>query len=195
LFLAAAWFAAGTAFYLTGLQKSLSGFQFEVPLWQWHVVLAVGCVAVVLRRPVPLVALGLAVLVMIIDWFHGPSLPVVPVLSAVLYGMARYGSQRLSRGVLAGAVVTTAAITVGSAALDGDWRVGLLVILQAGAVLLLPVWWAIEVRERRERAEIARREEAQQTRIAELERRVATIAEQAQTGCRGDHRCCGCSHG
>lgn len=171
LLLAVGWYAAGTVFYLTGMQKVIDRVRFDGPLWHWLVVLAVGCVAIVLRRPVPLAALGLAVLAVIIDWFNGPSLPVVPVLSVVLYGVARHGSPRLSRVVLAGAVVITAAITVGSAALDGDWRVGLPVILQAGVILLVPVWWAMEVREYRERAEIARREAAAQARIAELERR------------------------
>lgn len=180
LLLAAAWFVLGTAFYLTGLQKSIFRFRFEVPLWQWLVVLAVGGVAMVLRRPAPLSAVGLAVLVVIVDWFHGPSLPVVPMLSAVLYGVTRYGSPRLSRAMLVAVVVSAAAITVGSAALDGDWRVGLLVILQAGAILLLPVWWAMEVREHHARAEIARRDAAQRDRIAELDQHIASIAERAR---------------
>jgi len=169
LLLAAVWFALGTAFYLSGQQEWISDDWLTVPLWQRLAVLAAGAVAVLLRRRAPLGALGLAVLVVIIDWLHGTSLPVVLVLSEALYSATLYGSRRVSRLVQAGSVLTIAALTVGSGALAGDWRVQLLLILQAGVILLLPVWWATELRQHRERTEIARRGAAQQARIAELE--------------------------
>ncbi|MFN2497097.1 MAG: histidine kinase [Pseudonocardiaceae bacterium] len=180
LLLAAAWFAVGTACYLTGLQELIFGAEFGVPLWRRLAVLAMGCVAVFLRRRVPPRAVGLAVLAVIIDWFHGVSLPVVLVLSATLYSATLHGSQRVSRAVLAGVAVSMAAITVGSGALAGDWTVGLLVILQAGTILLVPVWWATETRQHRERIEAERRSAAQQARIVELDRRAAITAERAR---------------
>ena len=170
LLLAAAWFALGTAFYLSGLHELISGDWSEVPLWQRLAVLAVGCVAVFLRRRAPLGASGLAALVVVVDWLHGMSLPVVLVLCETLYSATLHGSRRVSQLVRIGSVVTLAAVTVGSGALAGDWNVRLLLILQAGVILLLPVWWATELRQRRERAEIERRGAAQQARIAELER-------------------------
>jgi hypothetical protein len=169
LLLAVAWFALGTAYYLTGLQELIFRTEPAISLQQRLVVLAVGCVALLLHRRLPVVAVGLAALAVIADWIYGSSLPVVLVLSATLYSATLDGSRRVSRAMLVGSVVLAAAITVGSGALNGDWQVGLLLILQAGVILLLPVWWAVELRQHREHTEIERRATAQQARIAELQ--------------------------
>ncbi|HSL08149.1 MAG TPA: histidine kinase dimerization/phosphoacceptor domain-containing protein, partial [Pseudonocardiaceae bacterium] len=180
LLLAATWFVLGTLFYVTGLQESFSVNASAVPLWQRLVVLAVGCVAVAARRRAPLPCLGLAVLVVIVDVMRDPSLPVVLVLTEALHNATLRGSQRVSRAVLAGAAVTTVAVTVAAGVAAGNWRAGAVVALQAGMVLLLPVWWAMEVRQHRERAKAERLNAAQQARIAELDRRAALSAERAR---------------
>ncbi|MGH3915050.1 MAG: sensor histidine kinase [Pseudonocardiaceae bacterium] len=180
LLLAAAWFGLGTLFYVTGLQESLSPGAQAVVLWQRLVVLAVGCVAVAARRRAPLPCLGLAVLVVLVDGMQGTSLPVLLVLTETLHNATLRGSQRVSRAVAAGAAVTTVVLTVSAGVEAGDWRTGVVVLLQAGTVLLLPVWWAIEVRQYRDLAGAERRSAAQQARIAELDRHAAISAERAR---------------
>jgi signal transduction histidine kinase len=180
LLLAVCWFGMGTLFYVTGLQELFSADAPAVALWQRLAVLAVGCVAVAARRRVPLPCLGLAVLAAIIDWTHSPSLPVVLVLAEALHNATLRSSRLVSRAVLAGAAVTTLAITVSAGVVAGNWRVAAVVAVQAGTILLLPVWWALEVRQHRERASAERHSAQQQARIAELDRRAAISAERAR---------------
>jgi signal transduction histidine kinase len=180
LLLATAWFVLGTLFYLTGVQELLSPHAQAIPLAQRLALLAVGCLALAVRRRVPLLSLGVAVLVVLTEGIRDPSLPVILVLTETLYQATLRGSRRVSRAVVAGAVVTTVALTVGASVHAGDWQVGVLIMLQAGTLLLLPVWWATEVRQHRELAEAERRAAAQQARIAELDRRVAISAERAR---------------
>jgi len=181
LLLAATWFVLGTLYYVTGLQELLYVNAQAVPLWQRLVVLAVVCGVVAARRRAPLPCLGLAVLVVIVDGMRGaPSLPVVLVLAETLYQATLRSSRRVSWAVVAGAAVTTVTLTVLVGIAAGDWRVGAVVGLQAGTVLLLPVWWAMEVRQHREHAKAERLNAAQQARIAELDRRAALSAERAR---------------
>lgn len=180
LLLAATWFGLGTLYYVTGLQELFSVDAQPVALWQRLVVLAVGCAAVAARRRAPLPCLGLALLVVIVDGLSDPSLPVVLVLAEMLYQATLRSSRRVSWAVVAGAAATAVTLTVGVGVAAGDWRVGAVVALQAGMVLLLPVWWATEVRQYRERAEAERLNAAQQARIAELDRRAALSAERAR---------------
>ncbi|HKR51359.1 MAG TPA: histidine kinase [Pseudonocardiaceae bacterium] len=171
---------AGTLFYVTGLQELFSVGAPTVALWQRLVVLAVGCLAVAARRRAPLPCLGLAVLVVIVDGMSGFSLPVVLVLIEALHNATLRGSQQVSRAILCGTAVTTLAAMVGAGVAAGNWRVGAVAAVQAGTVLLLPVWWAMEVRQHRDRAKAERRNAQQQARIAELDRRAALSAERAR---------------
>ena len=181
LLLAASWFALGTLFYVAGLQELLFANAQAVPLWQRLVVLAVGCGVVAARRRAPLPCLGLAVLVVIVDGTRGdPGFPVLLVLAETLYQATLRSSRRVSWGVVAGAVLTTVMLTVLVAIETGDWRVGALVTLQSWVVLLVPVWWAMEVRQHRDLAKAERRSAAQQARIAELDRQAAISAERAR---------------
>ncbi len=180
LLLAASWFVLGTLFYVAGLQEMLSSNAQAIPLWQRLIVLAVGCGAVAARRRAPLPCLGVAVLVVIVEGLRDPSLPVVLVLTEALHNAVLRSSPRVSRAVVAGAGVTTVAVTAVVGVAAGNWRVGAVVAVQAGMVLLLPVWWAMEVRQHRERAKAERHSAQQQARIAELDRRAAISAERAR---------------
>ncbi|MGH4024930.1 MAG: sensor histidine kinase [Pseudonocardiaceae bacterium] len=180
LLLAATWFVLGTLFYVTGWPELLSDNAPQVPLWQRLVLLGVGCLLVLERRRAPLLCLCVAVLLVIADGFVGSSLPILLVLTLVIYNAVRWGSRPLSRAVLIGATVTTILVTVGAGLVTGDWRITAPVILQAGLLLLLPVWWATEVRQHRELAEAQRLGAARQARIAELDRHAAISAERAR---------------
>lgn len=180
LLLASAWFVLGTLFYVTGLPELFSDNAPPVPWSQRLVLLGVGCLAVLLRRRDPVLCLGIAVAVVIADWFVSSSLPILLILTQAIYNAVRRGSPRLSRRVLATATVATVLVTVAAGVVAGDWRVTVPVILQAGLFLLLPVWWATEVRQRHELADAERLGAAQQDRIAELDRRAAASAERAR---------------
>ncbi|MGH3974946.1 MAG: sensor histidine kinase, partial [Pseudonocardiaceae bacterium] len=178
--LAVSWFVLGTLFYVAGLQEMLSADAQAIPLWQRLTVLAVGCGAVAARRRAPLPCLGVAVLVVIVEGLRDPSLPVVLVLTETLHNAVLRGAPRISRAVVAGAGVTTVAVTAVVGVAAGNWRVGAVAAVQAALVLLLPVWWALDVRQHREQARAERHSAQQQARIAELDRRAAISTERAR---------------
>jgi signal transduction histidine kinase len=180
LLLAVTWFVLGTLFYATELQVLLSGNAQPAPLGQRLAVLAVACLAVLERRRAPLLSLGIAVPAVVVDGAMNPSLPVMLVLAEAIHNAVRHGSRQVSRGVKAGAVVTVILVTVGAGIATADWRITPPVLLQTGTVLLLPVWWAAEVRRYHELAEAERNSAAQQARIAELDRRAAISAERTR---------------
>ncbi|MBY8851750.1 two-component sensor histidine kinase, partial [Saccharothrix sp. MB29] len=147
----------------------LGGRDPGVPLGARLAILAVACAGQCFRHRAPAVALVVAASATAVDLALGPSLPTIAVLIDVLFAAALHGSRRLHQ-VIAGAV---AALTVGVTAVVavvGDWRLSFHAGLQVFSLLVVPVWWAANVRRHREGAE-------QVARIAELDRRAAVGAE------------------
>ncbi|MDU0291959.1 sensor histidine kinase [Saccharothrix longispora] len=166
---AAASFAAGLVVHLLDMDLVLGGRDPGVPLGARLAILAVACAGQCFRHRAPAVALVVAASATAVDLALGPSLPTIAVLIDVLFAAALHGSRRLHQ-VIAGAV---AALTVGVTAVVavvGDWRLSFHAGLQVFSLLVVPVWWATNVRRHREGAE-------QVARIAELDRRAAVGAE------------------
>ncbi|WP_435738141.1 ATP-binding protein [Cellulosimicrobium sp. PMB13] len=152
--------------------------------WWRYALLAVGCALILVKRRHPMLALAGGVAVMLVDLAWGGSLAITIVLWDLLYAAATWGSPR-ARAWLWGVTVTVSvlgAVAAGEAA--RDVRVFVYTGLQLGAVLLMPLWWATNVRQKTElaeleraRADLAARDAASAARAAQLERERASDLE------------------
>ncbi|MCK9796069.1 histidine kinase [Isoptericola sp. 4D.3] len=144
---------------------------FGAPEPWWRVaLLAVGCALILVKRSRPMLALAGGIVVMAVDLAWGGSLAVVLVLWDLLYGAALWAGPR-SRAWLWGTALTVTvvgSVVAGEAARDVRYFV--YAALQLGAVLLVPMWWADNVRQKSELAELERARADEAARAAELER-------------------------
>ncbi|WP_423202235.1 sensor histidine kinase [Herbihabitans rhizosphaerae] len=173
-------FGVGSILY-SGLPVSLPAVPFlPVAGFPSLVLLAVMCVGQVFRTTYPVPGLLVGLVAAVIDVALGLSLPVLLVLTDLLYCATLYGSRRTSRVimVLTGTLVLTTAVV--SMSFADDWRRGVLTILQVCPIPLIPVWWAVNVRTQREIAESERARADDVARIAELDRQAAVGAERSR---------------
>ncbi|NEE03345.1 ATP-binding protein [Phytoactinopolyspora halotolerans] len=164
------------------------------PEW-WHALTFAGVTAAVaIERAHPAAALVVGSVVAAADIGIGGSLSVLIMLWEILYSYGMNGSVKGRRIVTTVVVVMVGAGAVAGTVADGDISVGVLVGLQLGAVFGMPLWWASNVRQKSELAELAAQRadlearradlEAQRAadieRIAELRRSEAVQAERAR---------------
>ncbi|MQA05521.1 MAG: two-component sensor histidine kinase [Streptosporangiales bacterium] len=169
----------GVTLYLTGF-NTFSGADPDIALGWRIAVLGLACVGQLWRSTRPLMALGIGLAAVAIDAWHGLTLPVLIVLADLLYTATLYAGRRASR-LLVGAVgAAVVVLAVSTALLEHDWRFAMVMLLQVGLVLLVPVWWARNVRQQRELAEVQRERADQVARIAELDRRAAIAEERSR---------------
>lgn len=181
--LALAYFGIGGVLLASGLPLQVrighvSGW--SAPEWARLVVLAAICLALPLRTRAPVLGLAIGVLIAAVEVPFGLSLAVLLVLADLLYSATLNGSERASRIILVvvGSLILLSAIA--SFAFAGDWRTALLTVLVVCSFPLVPVWWAINVRQHRRIAEVERARADQLARIAELDRRAAVAAERSR---------------
>ncbi len=176
---------AGGLFFLGGLIyfagfASVTSRGDAVPL-AWRLgVLVVACAGGLLRARMPPLALMIGVLALAVDIYLGLSVPIVIVLADLIFAATLYGSRLLSRIQIAIAVVIPLVTIVVTLAGTGDWRLALLFAWQVAAVPVIPVWWAMNVRNHRELAAAERHRSEQLATINELDRRGAIAAERAR---------------
>ncbi|MEU5692198.1 histidine kinase [Actinosynnema sp. NPDC020468] len=168
---ALAFLAFGSLVDLTGLDGAL-GHDHVGPLWARETLLVLACAGQCFRHRAPLPALAVVVPATLADLASGLSTGVLLVFLDTLFVATLHGPRPLHRSIVA----VVGAATVGStavAALVGDWRFSIAMGLQAFSLLVVPVWWATNVRTHREGA-------VQVARIAELDRRAAVDAERTR---------------
>ncbi|MEU2201914.1 histidine kinase [Isoptericola sp. NPDC019482] len=146
----------------------------------WRVaLLAVGCAITLAKRSRPVLALAGGVLVTALDVVWGGSLAITLVFWDLLYAAAMWSGPTARRWLWATAV----AVAVGGAIVVGevtrDVRMFVYGGLQLGAILLVPMWWADNVRQKSELAAVERARADDLARIAELDRHEAVRAERA----------------
>jgi signal transduction histidine kinase len=180
--LAVAYFGIGGLLLASGLPLRVhigEGPAWSAPGWARLAVLAAVCLTLLLRSRAPVLALILGVLIAAVEVPFGLSLAVLIVLADLLYRATLDGSERASRVivVVVGSLILLSAIA--SFAFAGDWRAALVTLLLVCTFPLVPVWWAINVRQHRRIAEVERARADQLARIAELDRWAAVAAERA----------------
>lgn len=151
----------------------------------WHLIpLAAGCAGALMRRSHPALALAVAVLAFVVDAAIGGSLALLLVLFDGIYAAERFGTPRLRHGVRFGAGVATVGTLVAGMIGGLDMRSTTLLTLQTAGLLLIPLWWARDVRLRTElaqaaqtRADLEAARAADQARVLAAEQRSALQAE------------------
>lgn len=152
----------------------------------WHAVpLVLGAAVMVGKRRRPLLALLVGLVLLAVDTALGGSLGTVVVVLDLLYSAALFSS-RTGRQVLvvtAWSLVGVSAVVAGASS-EGDPRAVVMGAIQAVGFLVVPLWWAANVRTSselaalaEERAALARAHADSLERIAELDRREAVQAE------------------
>ncbi|GAA4796490.1 histidine kinase [Streptomyces sanyensis] len=153
---------------------------WQVPL-AWRLIPLTGaCLAVLVRRTLPMYALAAGLFFATIDVLMGFSISMLLVVSELLYSATLHASRRASRLLIYTVIALLVAITTVLFTVTGDWQVTVLLIMVMITILFVPVWWAMTVRQERDTAEAERLRAEQQARIAELDRRTAVAEERAR---------------
>ncbi|MEJ2854363.1 MULTISPECIES: sensor histidine kinase [unclassified Saccharothrix] len=166
-------FTLGTIIYAGGLDLAFGRDDLPTPLWARLAILAVACAGTLVRRTAPALALALVCGAALLDLTRGLGVPVVMVFIDVLFVAALDGSRRLHRVLIGVVAATSLGVTLAVGVLNDDWRESLYAGLQMFSLVVVPVWWATNVRQHRDSAE-------QLALIAELDRRAAVDAERAR---------------
>jgi signal transduction histidine kinase len=156
------------------------------PWWPHLLPLALGSLNSVFRRRNMVLALIIGAAGIGWDAALGWSLAAIVVLIDVLYNSVMYGGRALRRVVfgLCAAAVLVLGLLAGA---DSGLPAGVRTVLQTGALLVTPLWWATNVRQREElaaiaeeRLELERERAADRLRIAGLNRQEAVQAERSR---------------
>lgn len=176
--IALATWVAGVLVYAAGIHRLLTAYD-HAPLWVRLLELTALCGLELLRRWVP-GALLLATVVLAVDIWLSPSLPVVIIYTDFLYAATLYGSRRTSRVMIGVAALSVVIVLAGVLLLGQEWRTAVLAAVSTLPFVLTPVWWAANVRQQRDIADAERANAAQLAKIAELDRRAAVAAERGR---------------
>jgi signal transduction histidine kinase len=157
----------------------------ETP-WVHLAPLAVACAAMLAKRRHPLAMLLVGVAATVADGMLGGSIGVVLALFDLLFAAWLFTTVAGRRLITRTVAVVLVGITLASALSGAPPRVTVLLVLQAVALIVLPLWWAANVQQKSELAELAEERARLETsradalaREAEALRLVAS-AEQAE---------------
>jgi signal transduction histidine kinase len=177
--IAASTFLLGCLLYATDFYRLFS--PPEQPLPRWHVVVfGLLCLVELMRRRAPGTGLAIGVALLAVDAALGLTLPAVVAFSDLLYAATLYGSRQLSRAMVPAAAVTTIGGLALALMVAPDWRTAVAAAVAAVPFVVVPVWWAMNIRQQREVAETERANAEQLARIAQLDRQAAVAAERAR---------------
>lgn len=177
---AIALFGLGSVLFALGTPLVFGAGIWSVPGWVQLGLLAGVCVVDLWRTRAPLAALAGGLALNAVDATLGLSLGVLVVLVDLLYAATLHGPRRASRVIVVAVGVLMIGVAVTSLSLVDDVRRALLITLQVGTFPVIPVWWAMNVRQQREIAEAERARADQLARIAELDRQAVVAAERSR---------------
>ena len=141
--------------------------------------LAAGCVTLLLRRGMPIVAVVLGVLVFAVDTSFGISAAGFLIFQDNLYSAVLYGPRRTYVYVGAGSTLLAAGIG-GWVWVLGDVQAAILTALVVIGCTFTPMLTALVVRAQRQRAIDASEHARQVARLSEMDRRGAVNAERTR---------------
>ncbi|MCK0117628.1 histidine kinase, partial [Isoptericola sp. S6320L] len=153
----------------------------------WRVaLLAVGCLVLLAKRTHPLLALAAGLAVVALDLVWGGSLAILLVVLWELLYEAVLRTGRTARTWLWTAAATlTLAVAVAAGEASQELRYFVFAGLQMAAVVVMPMWWADNVRQKSELADLERARADEAARAADLERERA--ADQARIAALDRH--------
>ena len=168
---AAGTFAVGVVFIFLGLTDLWPTLDDAPDSHWWHLApLAVGTLAMLIKRNHPMSALGIGLVALAPDVWLGGSAGMIFVLYDLLFAATLFGTSR-DRKVVAGGVASGLAVAfVWSEATGQELRTTAFLVLQLFAILVTPIWWATNVRQKTELIELAaERAELERSRSADLQ--------------------------
>lgn len=172
------------------LAVDLTGIAADAPLsdlsrW-WHLVpLTAGCALMLIKRQHPIAAVSGGAVLVAADLLLGGSIGSIIVLVDLLYSAGLYATPRARRALVVVAGAGVLASMIGSGVTGSrDLQAVIAGALQGLAILVVPLWWAADVRQKAdlaalafERETLARARAADLVRIADLRRHEAVLAE------------------
>ncbi|MBM7788327.1 sensor histidine kinase [Tenggerimyces flavus] len=170
----------GALIYSSNLYAVVPSRLADLPVGWRFAIFAVACALQFWRASRPQVAFVGGVVVLAVDVLLGPTFPMFLVIGDLLYCVVLYGRREFARVVVVLTAVTSVTTAVAIATQVPDWRNALVTFLQVATVPLIPVWWALNVRQHRDIADAERIRAEQAVQIAELDRRAAVAAERAR---------------
>ncbi|WP_081895305.1 sensor histidine kinase [Actinoalloteichus caeruleus] len=178
--IAVALFTFGAVLYELQDPTALPGVVDQPQQWARLLVLGVCCSGTLLRARRPPLALAIGLAGAGVDFVLGFSAPVLFVLADLMFAAVHYGSRRLARAMVALVPVALVGSLVVTVATTGLLALAFLTAVQVAAVVLIPVWWGMNVRQHRDAAAAERERAEQAARIAELDRRAVIANERAR---------------
>jgi signal transduction histidine kinase len=144
-------------------------------------IIAAASLGLTVRSAHPLIGLAVTTAVLLVGILGIGTSPfgVMACFADALYSAVLLGSRRSAwtvSGLAAGIAVLTALLSL----VTSGGRAALLSVLNMGALLAIPVFWALEVRRHAETAKAERIRAEQANRLVELSRAAAVAAERAR---------------
>lgn len=171
--------AIGVLLYLIGWYP-LFETNITPPGWVRPALFAGICVLELFRRRAPIPALVLGIALLVADAFFGVSMAMLIVFADLLYAATLYGPRRISQDMIPITAFTTIIAIIGALVFTPDLRATIVTGLAALPFLVVPVWWATNIRQHQEIASAERRNALQLAKISELDQRAAIAAERAR---------------
>jgi signal transduction histidine kinase len=144
------------------------------------VTLVIICAAELLRSRAPAVALGVGLVVAGAELTYGLSLATLIVFCDLLFAATLHGSRRTHLAIIWVVGTVILGLAVASVLLAHNWRDAVLNVLSVCSIPLIPVWWAVNVRQQRDAAIEQRARADHLARIAELDRKAAIVEERSR---------------
>ncbi|WP_253885861.1 sensor histidine kinase [Actinokineospora diospyrosa] len=151
----------------------------KAPMWVRYAALGGLCLLQLAKHRAPAVGLAAGLPFLGLDIAMGLTLPVALAFGDLIYLAVLYGSRRASNAVIVVLWCYVGVAVVAALLVADSLRVALLIILTACPLPAMPAWWALNVRQQREIADVERARADQLARIAELDREAAIHAERA----------------
>ncbi|MDQ3405835.1 MAG: histidine kinase [Actinomycetota bacterium] len=173
--------AFGFGSVLLAADFPLVGHSALIPHPDWLRLLVLACLCALQlgreRAAVPMFLFGLPLVA--VDAAMGLSLPAMIVAGDQLFTAILHGSRRASRSLVWTVFALMIAMAVAFLFIAADPRSWLLLVLQLGSLPLIPVWWAINMRQQRALTDAERERADSLAHIAVLDREAAVHAERA----------------
>ncbi|WP_240519406.1 sensor histidine kinase [Amycolatopsis antarctica] len=171
--------ALGTMLYMFGLfpREETGG---PGPSWVPPTLFGCICLAEVFRRKAPTIALIAGFVLVATDAFFGVSLPMWIVFADLLYAATLYGPRRVSRRMVPIAGMCIVFAVVAAYISLREWQSTILAVLASMPAIVVPVWWASNIRQHQKIAAAERTNAEQLEKIGELDREAAVSGERAR---------------
>ena len=148
--------------------------------WLHLVTLTIACLAELLRERAPAIGLGVGLAMLAVEVPFGVTVALLIVVGDLVFAATLHGSKLTNRVIIWTVGVVIVGVVIISIGRAHELSDVLLTVLQLCGLPLLPVWWAMNVRQHREIAREQKARADQLLMINELDRKGAVADERAR---------------